>query len=500
MAHESFENPRSPPLMNELFVNIKVDREERPDLDPIYMTRVQAMTGHGGWPMTVFLTPDGTPFYGGTYFPPSDARGCRASPSAGGGRQRLPRAPGRRRRERRRRSRELLRELSADADRRADARRRPCSTRRRVQLARTFDARQRRLRRRAEIPAADGARVPAAPAQAHRRRSARSSWPSSRSTRWPRGGIYDQVGGGFHRYSVDASWLVPHFEKMLYDNALLASLYLAAFQFFGNRATAASPRTRSISSLREMTGPEGGFYSTLDADTEGHEGVLHLDAGRAGRGPRRRRRGGGARLVRGGAGRQFRGAVGPVDAARDGGRGGPARHRRGRAGGSYRAYPGGLLAAREQRMRPGRDEKAIAAWNGLMLTAFADGSRILGRDDFREIAVRNATSSSIIFSGTAACCGVGKMAMPARGVLEDYAFVIDGLLALYRTTLEVRWLSEAMRLADVMVEEFADREGVGFFDTSAGTRPWWRDRAICTTGRRPPAMRWRPTPCYDWAR
>jgi uncharacterized protein YyaL (SSP411 family) len=282
------------------------------------------------------------------------------------------------------------------------------------------------------------------------------------------GGIYDQVGGGFHRYAVDAVWLVPHFEKMLYDNSQLASVYLAAFQSFGaERYRRVAEETLDFVA-RELTDERGGFFATLDADTEGHEGTFYTWTPE-----------------------ELEAVLGADDAAI--------------ARAWYAVEPGGnfegrtvlstprtaadvadrlnidepalleaigrinaaLLTAREERVRPGRDDKIITAWNGMMLKAFADGSRILGRDDLRELAVRNASFVLEYLRRDGRLLRSWKDGQAhIEGFLEDYAFFIDGLLALYRATLDRRWLDEATLLTTVMIEEFADGEGVGFFDTS----------------------------------
>jgi uncharacterized protein YyaL (SSP411 family) len=467
MAHESFENPDIAAKMNEHFVNIKVDREERPDLDSLYMAAVQAMTGHGGWPLNAFLTPDGTPFYGGTYFPPEDRLGMPGFPKvleavASAYRERRADVE-----ENAAELRELLRRASRATPKGEDLT--PAIMVEAAEhLARSFDARNGGFGGAPKFP------QPAAIAfllrQAKRADDQRASIMAQRTLdRMAAGGMYDQVGGGFHRYAVDATWLVPHFEKMLYDNAQLASLYLSAFQFF------AEPRYRRVAEetldfvARELTGPEGGFYATLDADTEGHEGlfytwtpdeleeVLGADDAAVARA---------WFAVEPGGNFEGRTVLSTPRAMAD------VADRRGideaALGEAIARIRAALLTAREQRTRPGRDEKVIAAWNGLMLTAFADGSRILGRDEFREIAVRNATFILDHLQRDGRLLRSWKNGEAhISGFLEDYAFVIDGLLALYRATLDARWLSEAMRLADIMVEEFADREGVGFFDTGA---------------------------------
>jgi len=282
------------------------------------------------------------------------------------------------------------------------------------------------------------------------------------------GGIYDQIGGGFHRYAVDAIWLVPHFEKMLYDNAQLASVHLAGYQAYGeDRYRTVAEETLDFVA-RELTGPDGGFYATLDADTAGHEGLFYtwtaeeLDEALGEEDAAIAKRWFNVEPAGNFEGRTVL-AV-PRTAADVGDRLGIGeaalmeslvriRHR--------------LLEVRGQRERPGRDEKVITSWNGLMLRAFADGSRILGRDDFRGVGERNAEfmlghlqrDGRLLRSWKDGDARIG-------GFLEDYAFFIDGLLALYQATLDPRWLDEAMRLADVMVAEFADSDGAGFFDTS----------------------------------
>ena len=279
MERESFEDPGTAAYMNERFVCVKVDREERPDVDALYMEAVQGMTGHGGWPLTAFLDPDGVPFYGGTYFPPEARHGLPSFSDGAGGRVRVvgrsgrdPRLGGADPRAARRRR------AGRAVDRPPERRRR---RRRHRELRMLADPPSRRLRGSAQVPA--------------RRRRSSCSWPGEsatwsrrRWTRWPRGGIYDQIGGGFARYSVDAVWLVPHFEKMLYDNALLARAYLHGWQALGHeRWRAVCERTLDWA-LREMRGTRGRLPFGARRRLGGRGGaVLRLDAGR---GPRRRPR------------------------------------------------------------------------------------------------------------------------------------------------------------------------------------------------------------------
>jgi uncharacterized protein YyaL (SSP411 family) len=467
MEHESFENDEIAATMNDLFVNIKVDREERPDLDSLYMSAVQSMTGHGGWPLNVFLTPDGTPFYGGTYFPPDDRMGMPGFPKV----LEAVASAFKDRREEVEKNAQQIRGLLQRATKelpKPDDLTPELLAEASEQLAQSFDARNGGFGGAPKFP--QPAAIEFLLRQDKRGGGQREAIMVQRTLdRMASGGIYDQVGGGFHRYAVDAIWLVPHFEKMLYDNAQLASVYLSGYQAYGeDRYRQVAEETLDFVA-RELTGPDGGFYATLDADTAGHEGLFYTWTAD-----------------------ELNEALGEEDAAiakrwfnvePEGnfeGRTVLAVPRTeadvaDRLGVSEAALMESLirirrrlLEVREQRERPGRDEKVITAWNGLMLRAFADGSRVLDRDDFRSVAERNAEfvlehlqrDGHLLRSWKD---GDGRIG----GFLEDYAFFIDGLIALYRATLDARWLDEAMRLAQVMVAEFADLDGAGFYDTSA---------------------------------
>jgi uncharacterized protein YyaL (SSP411 family) len=431
MAHESFEDEQTAALMNERFVNVKVDREERPDLDSIYMDAVVALTGHGGWPMTVFLTPSGEPFLGGTYFPPEPRHGLPAF-------------------------RQLLEAVSdAYRERRDDVAR---------QAGTLVDA----LRQAAELsPSADPlTETLLADAARALQRQFDPEWggfggapkfpPASALEfllRWHRrtgedqalemvtvtldgmsaGGMYDLLGGGFHRYSVDERWIVPHFEKMLYDNALLAPVYLHAWLVTGEARYREVAEETLEYMLRELRLPEGGFASAQDADTDGVEGLTFTWT--AGEGAP-------AELLE------------PFEHGRS--------ILRGELDDELRQR---LFELREQRPKPLRDDKAIAAWNGLALAALAEAGRRLERADYVEAARGVAEFLLGPLSDERGRLHRSWRAGQARnpGYLEDYADVANGLYELHIATGELRWLREAMRLARLAVELFTDEQRGGFF-------------------------------------
>ncbi|MFN8590758.1 MAG: thioredoxin domain-containing protein [Thermomicrobiales bacterium] len=466
MEHESFENPDIAALMNDLFVNIKVDREERPDLDSLYMSAVQAMSGHGGWPLNVFLTPDGTPFYGGTYFPPEDRTGMPGFPKvltavADAYRDKRNEVD-----ENATQIRELLRRVTSELPR-ADELTPDILTEAVDQLASSFDARNGGFGAAPKFP--QPAAIEFLLREAHRSGSQKATLMAQRTLdRMAAGGIYDQIGGGFHRYAVDAIWLVPHFEKMLYDNAQLASAYLAASVAFGEERYRRVAEETLDFVAREMADERGGFHATLDADSAGHEGtfytwtpeeletVLGDDDARI------------AALwfgVEAGGNFEGRSVLSARRTVAD------VADRLGLdpavLAERLQSIAARMREARALRERPARDEKVITAWNGLMLRAFADGARILGRDDFREVAVRNAEFILTHLQRDGRLLRIWKDGeTKIEGFLEDYAFFIAGLLALYQATLDGRWLSEALRLTDDMIASFADPDGAGFFDAA----------------------------------
>jgi uncharacterized protein YyaL (SSP411 family) len=455
MAHESFEDPSIAAIMNAGFVSIKVDREERPDIDAVYMEALQAMSGHGGWPMTAFLTPAGEPFYCGTYFPPQPRQGMPSFPQV------------------------LLSISQTWQERKAEV------------LAAGADIVARLADRGPEPPAGvaltaelldQAVRSLAAGYDADRggfggapkfppsmclefllRHHARTGSPEALAmaegtgAAMARGGMYDQLGGGFARYSVDAGWVVPHFEKMLYDNALLLRWYAHWWRSTG------SPLARRVAletaewMLRDLRTPEGGLASAYDADSEGDEGRFYVwtpaqlvevlgpeDGVWA------------AELYTVPAEGTFEAGFSVLQLLRDPDEPDRAAGVRGR-----------LLAAREQRVWPGRDDKVVAAWNGLAVAALADAAGLFGREDLL-VAAEQAAGLLVRVHFVA-----GRLRRTSRdgvvgsnaGVLEDYGDVAEGFLALYAATGNPHWLRLAGDLLDVVLARFPDGRG-GFYDTA----------------------------------
>jgi hypothetical protein len=465
MAHESFEDEEIAKLMNEYFVNIKVDREERPDLDQIYMNAVQMMTHHGGWPMTVFLTPDAVPFYGGTYFPPQDRYNMPGFPRILIG---VAEAYRERQDDIRETGASLINELRRLSE--TGGSDHPIETElldaAYVGIVRNYDS----------INGGFGGAPKFPPAmtlefllRTYVRTGNRESLEMVRYTcnKMANGGMYDQIGGGFHRYSTDARWLVPHFEKMLYDNALLSRLYLHHFQVSGEQSARETVEGILDYVLREMTHPDGGFYSTQDADSEGHEGKFFVwDL------------------------KEIQETLGEKDAAvfssyynitESGnfeGKNIPnvTRSREDVANSlgiseaelatSLEQSNRKLFELRETRIKPDRDEKVLTAWNGLMLASFAEAGVILNRPDYTEAARRNA---EFILSNLRENGRLLRSWKDGRAkfnaYLEDYAFLSEGLVTLFETTGESRWLKGALALVDRLIEEFWDDESGGFFFT-----------------------------------
>ena len=469
MERESFEDAATARLMNEHFVNIKVDREERPDIDSIYMSAVQAMTQHGGWPMTVFMTPDGAPFYAGTYFPPRPARGM---PS-------------------------FLQVLTSLADayrnRREDVLNSAENVREYLQTA--TGAAIPRSEESGETGILDSAAetllsqlddrfggfggAPKFPQpmnlevllRYHYRTGNGAALSGVERTlrAMAAGGIYDQLGGGFARYSVDAYWLVPHFEKMLYDNALLTHSYLETYQATGDVFYRRIAEETIDYVLRDMTSLEGGFYAAEDADSEGEEGKFYVwtpDEIQAALEPED------AKLAarywdvteRGNfEGKNILNVPRPPEAvAAEFGLSGEELAAR------VSFIREKLYAKREERVRPGRDEKVLAAWNGLMLKSLAFAARVTGNEAYRQAAEKNAgfLLEKLRVDGRLRRSYKDGQAR-FNGYLEDYAMVADGLIALHEATFEKRWLVEADSLAQDIVELFWDEERGTFYDTPA---------------------------------
>jgi uncharacterized protein YyaL (SSP411 family) len=428
MAHESFEDADTAALMNERFVNVKVDREERPDVDGIYMDAVVAMTGHGGWPLTVFLTPEGEPFLGGTYFPPEPRHGMPAFKQVLVAISDLYRE---RRDEVADRASVLLEALEQAA---AAA---PSSEPLTESLL--FQA-TRRLGELAdpEWGGFGGApKFPPASAIELLLRRGETELAAKALDGMAAGGMYDLVGGGFHRYSVDERWLVPHFEKMLYDNALLVPAYLHGWLVTGNEHYREVAEQTLDYMVRELRLDEGGFASSQDADTDGVEGLTYSWAPGEGAPEELFEPFEDGRFV-------LRGELDDETRAR-------------------------LLEIRERRPQPGRDDKAIASWNGLALAALAEAGRRLERDDLvaeaRELAEFLLGPLSDEQGRLFRSRRTGRTS--GAGFLDDYANVANGLYELHVATGELRWLVEARRLALLAVELFADEEHGGFFLASA---------------------------------
>ncbi len=474
MAHESFESHEIAGVMNQHFVNIKVDREERPDIDGVYMTAVQALTGQGGWPMTVFLTPDKKPFFAGTYFPPVD----------GHGRPGFPRlletinATWSERRE------DIVNSAESISDQLAEA-----ATRAAPEEA--FDPTVSENAVRAMLRSADDVwggfgTAPKFPAPANLEfllgRASRAGDPEHGDIRamlertlWgmASGGMYDQIGGGFARYSVDVQWLVPHFEKMLYDNAALARVYLHAFQLFGDPEHERVVRETLTYLEREMLNDEGGFYSAQDADSEGIEGKFFLwtadqvadllgdDAAAFNQ------------IFGVSAEGNFYDPHNPELVGRNvlSRRTDPFPRPSDPAALAERieGWKRTLFEARARRIPPQTDDKVLTSWNGLALAAFAEAARVLGDPHLRDIAVRNARFvRERMWSGGVLLHTYKDGVARIEGMLEDYAYYGLGLMELYQLTGDREHLDWANELLDVVVERFRDTEGGAFFETAEG--------------------------------
>jgi uncharacterized protein len=449
MEHESFEDAATAEVMNERFVNVKVDREERPDVDSVYMDAVVTLSGHGGWPMTVFLTPDGEPFYGGTYFPPERRHGL---PSFRDVLVAVSNAYRERRDDVARQAEALVDAVRAQSEQRASTE--PLTSGLLHEAVRT-------LRAQFDPEWGGFGRAPKFPPSSVLEfllRRGELEMVTKTLDAMAEGGMYDVVGGGFHRYSVDERWLVPHFEKMLYDNALLVPAYLHGFLVTGNERWRRVAEQTLEYMLRELRLPEGGFASAQDADTEGVEGLTYTWAPEELQG-----------TVLGGdsPSSTSQGAGDSPADARQPPRLEPFEYGRfiirGELDDDTRAE---LLAIRDRRAQPFRDDKVIASWNGLALAALAEASVRLGRSDLRDAAVELAEFLLGPLSVDRELRrtwrgGVAK----GSGFLDDYANVAHGLYELHVASGDLRWLHESRRLALRAVELFADDTNGGFFMT-----------------------------------
>jgi uncharacterized protein YyaL (SSP411 family) len=446
MERESFEDEDTAAYMNERFVCVKLDREERPDLDAIYMEACMAMTGHGGWPLNVFLTPEQVPFYAGTYFPPAERGGM---PS-------------------------WLRVLSAVADawdtKRDEIRAGGDRIARRLQGGALLEPTDDEIEPATLDEAVDSLRqafdpnyggfggapkFPPASAIEFLLRREEVGMTSATLRAMASGGMYDQVGGGFARYSVDDRWLVPHFEKMLYDNALLARAYLHGWQVTGDELFRRVACETLDWALKEMRGPEGGFLSALDADSEGVEGKFYVWSVD-----------------------ELRDVLGDPDAeaaieyfgASTAGNfeGSNILTRGPEEPAQLESIRSRLYEVRSQRVWPGVDDKRIASWNALMISALGDAGAVLGRQDYLDAATACADFVLGSMRGEDGRLlrtykdGVAKL----NGYLEDHAYLVEALISLYEATFDPRWFSAARSVADFTIAHFADDARGGFFETA----------------------------------
>jgi uncharacterized protein len=459
MERESFEDPRTAELMNESFVCVKVDREERPDVDALYMEAVQAMTGRGGWPLNVFLTPDQLPFYGGTYFPPEPRHGMPAWTQV------------------------LLAISESWSEHRDEIRSGGSELRERLSGGALLKA---------SLRPVDAAALDAAVAEMEEIYDTRNGgfggapkFPQASAVEFlllrgerdmalstllamAAGGIHDQIGGGFARYSVDAAWTVPHFEKMLYDNALLARAYLHGFQ------SSREPRLLEVCrdsldwALREMRGPEGGFYSALDADSEGIEGRFYVWS---------------IAELRDALGDDADAAISWLGASEQGNFVDPHHPQPGLNVLTDRRPPAEraadqssvrerirarLLEVREGRERPALDDKRLTSWNALMISALADAGAALAEPEYTAAATRCAefVLGDLRDERGRLLRTYNNGQAKIDAYLEDHAFLLEALIVLFETTCEERWFQEAVALAEEMIARFGDPEHGGFFSTA----------------------------------
>lgn len=474
MAHESFEHEPTAKIMNECFINIKVDREERPDVDDIYMQAVQAMSnGQGGWPMTVIMMPDGRPFYGGTYFPREPRYGM---PSFRQVLEAVHNAYVNKREDLEEQASNLTEALDRSAlklPQDDSGLKEALLDEATKKMLQTFDSQNGGFGSAPKFPNPMNLEYLLRDYERTGNQASLDAVTFSLK-KMASGGIYDQIGGGFHRYSVDAIWLVPHFEKMLYDNSQLSRLYLHTYQVTGDDFFKTVAEDIYDYILREMVSPEGGFYSTTDADSEGEEGkffVWSVD--------------------------ELKEALAPITEDVPDAYEVTVEYYGASSGGNFEgtnilnvsnedeivakrlgitveelqeklsAIKDRLYAVRTSRVYPGLDDKILTAWNGMMLASLAEAARVLGRDDYLVSAERagdflleNLRNEELRLYRT---YKEGKAKLNA--FLEDYANLIDAMLELYQSTFVEKWFDEARRLANVVLEHFQADDG-GFFDTS----------------------------------
>ena len=471
MERESFENEKIAALMNELFVNIKVDREERPDLDEIYMNAVQMLTGRGGWPMTMFLTPEGKPFYGGTYFPPEDRQGMPGFPRILQG---VAQAYRERPADVEKSVAQILETLHHMAESQPSENdfapgiiAESCE-----KIARAYDSENGGLGQAPKFPN-PGVYELFLRYYSESGNERYLTMVAQTLSKMAQGGIYDHVGGGFHRYSVDAKWLVPHFEKMLYDNAQLLRIYSQAYVITREPLYKTVVEESARYLLREMHQPEGGFYSTQDADSEGEEGkffvwtLAEIDA-----------------LLSAEDGEVFarmydvteegnfeeKNILHPILTVDQASK--FFRKEKSEIEALIARTREKLFTAREKRIKPFRDEKIIAAWNGLLLSGLAEAIKITGASSCLEASRRTVEFIFGRMFRDGYLLHVYKDGQAKlRGYLDDYAFVALGLLDLYEVLLDRSLIDRAMELADIMLREFWDERGGGLFYTGKSHQP-----------------------------
>ena len=465
MAHESFEDEEVAMMLNQSFVSIKVDREERPDIDQVYMSVCQALTGQGGWPLSIFMTSEGNPFFAGTYFPKDRRMGGVGFIDL---LNRIAHLWQKDRKKILQGSAEIRRAIQQEAGQDPTEARLDLGILKKAyeQFQKSFD------------PVGGGfGRAPKFPTPHHltfllrwhrrSRDSGAQNMVEKTLEAMRLGGIFDQIGFGFHRYSVDEKWLVPHFEKMLYDQALLAMAYTEAYQALGKPLYADTAREIFTYVLRDMTAPEGGFYSAEDADSEGQEGLFYLWT------PREVKKDLGAEI---GdlfcrfygitpAGNFLEGTSIPHVAQTLPLFAGQEKMDPQELADALKSAREKLFLAREKRIHPLKDDKILTSWNGLMIAALAKGCQALG-----DIAYAHAARRAADFLLERMRTTAGRLHRRYRhghiahpGFLDDYAYLVWGLIELYEATLEVRYLEEALRLNQGMIELFGDTEKGGFY-------------------------------------